>query len=902
MSISPGTRLGAHEILAPLGAGGMGEVYRAKDTRLGREVAVKVLPAGLAGDAGRLRRFEQEARAVSALNHPHIVTLHEVGMSEHGPFLVLELVAGRTLRELLRAGALPIKRVLQLGAQIAEGLAKAHAAGIVHRDLKPENVMVSEDGFAKILDFGLAKLVWPDPEANAPGATQVDTLAGRTASGVILGTPGYLSPEQALGKQGDFRADHFALGALLYEMATGEPPFRRQSAAESLAAVIRDEPEPLRAKRPDLPPQLGWLVARCLAKDPVDRYAATRDLARDLADLRDHLSEVGRSDPTPRTGARTPPRPGLVRTLRALGLAALVVAGVVVGVLLPSPSSAPPAVAFGAGSLAQITTDPGYEGEPTFSPDGRTIAYVSDRDGNFEIYLQQVSGGPAINLTRDDGADVQPAFSPDGREIAFVSTRTSSSDLFHAAASLPMVGGDIWTMPALGGTPRRIVENGNFPSWSPDGSTLVYVHGTFRDTHLALVPAEGGTSRDLEIEETFLGRYFFPSFSQDGRWILYQNGGRIEVVAAVGGRGRELAVGSHPAWGPGSQSVIFTNGAPGKSRTLWQAPFALDRGELAGPASPLTFGRGSDLGARISLDGRTIVFAAVEEALNLEELPFDAESGRVLGPPRELTSGTHHIAFFDVAPDGSALAYTENLGAGSQIWRLDPPAPPVQLTLEAGFTAAQPTWSPDGREIAFLRRSGDEVDVVPELWIMRADGGSPRRLADGISRVAWLADAKRLVAQRGDQLMLFDLATGGETPIEGARTRTLVAVDAQSQWVVYQAGESGGVDLAAVPLAGGTPRVVVATPHEDFHPFFSPSGRWLYFQTDHKNIARVPGPAQGWRPAEPEWVTAFPDRDLFLEDPKLARDGGKLYYTRGRTSGDLWILRTDARGSERGGR
>ncbi|MCM2269353.1 MAG: serine/threonine protein kinase, partial [Thermoanaerobaculia bacterium] len=285
MTLAPATRLGPYEIVAPLGAGGMGEVYRAKDARLGREVAIKVLPAEVASDPERLRRFEQEARAVSALNHPHIVTLHELGQSEHGPYLVLEKIEGRSLRELLRTGALPVKRVLTLGAQIAEGLAKAHSVGIVHRDLKPENVMASDDGFAKILDFGLAKLVFPEIDGASPH--EMTTLVDKTASGMILGTLGYLSPEQAAGRPADFRSDQFALGALLYELATGERPFHRETVPESLTAVIREEPEPLRAKNAALPPQLGWIVERCLAKAPNDRYGSTTDLARDLADLRD---------------------------------------------------------------------------------------------------------------------------------------------------------------------------------------------------------------------------------------------------------------------------------------------------------------------------------------------------------------------------------------------------------------------------------------------------------------------------------------------------------------------------------------------------------------------------------------------------------------------------------------
>jgi serine/threonine protein kinase/tetratricopeptide (TPR) repeat protein len=288
MTLAPGTRLGHFEILAPIGTGGMGEVYRARDTRLGREVAIKVLPASFSSDPDRLRRFEQEARAASALNHPNIVTVYDVGQADPVSYTALELVVGETLREILTAGPLPLKRALSIAAQVADGLAKAHAAGIVHRDLKPENVMVSKDGFAKILDFGLAKLTQPEPDAL--DRSRAATLTGETEPGVVLGTVGYMSPEQASGRAVDFHSDQFSFGAILYEMVAGKRAFAGASSAETLAAIIRDEPLPLASLNPKAPAPLRWIVDRCLAKDREERYGSTRDLARDLQSLREHLA------------------------------------------------------------------------------------------------------------------------------------------------------------------------------------------------------------------------------------------------------------------------------------------------------------------------------------------------------------------------------------------------------------------------------------------------------------------------------------------------------------------------------------------------------------------------------------------------------------------------------------
>src|SRR5512147_600383 len=274
MSLAPGTRVGPYEIQAPLGAGGMGEVYRARDARLGRDVAIKVLPSALSADGDRLKRFEKEARAASSLNHPNIVTIHDIVESGGTSFIAMEMVEGQTLRELLADGPLPTKRLLAVAAQVADGLAKAHAAGIVHRDLKPENVMVTRDGFVKILDFGLAKLTQPEELGEK---TQAPTMSGETAAGIVMGTVGYMSPEQATGKPLDFRSDHFSFGSIVYELATGKRAFARGSVPETLTAIIRDEPEPIGNLNPLSPAPLCWIVERCLAKNPDGRYASTRD-------------------------------------------------------------------------------------------------------------------------------------------------------------------------------------------------------------------------------------------------------------------------------------------------------------------------------------------------------------------------------------------------------------------------------------------------------------------------------------------------------------------------------------------------------------------------------------------------------------------------------------------------
>jgi serine/threonine protein kinase len=362
MTVSAGTRLGPYVFVAPIGSGGMGDVWKARDERLGRPVAVKVLPSELSSDPERLRRFEQEARSASALTHPNIVTIHDVGSTDGVAWIAMELVAGDSLRSRIAAGPLPMKTLLPIAAQLAEGLARAHSAGIIHRDLKPENVMVTPDGLVKILDFGLAKL---EPAAE-PGGSQIETVARETKTGVVLGTVGYMSPEQTTGRPVDFSSDQFAFGAILFEMAAGRRAFAGPSAVKALAAIVRDDPPSLETVRPDAPAGLARIVARCLAKNPHDRYGSTADLARDLRDL-----AAGSPGVLPATA--TPPAPSRSSRIAIGGLLVLAAA-----VATWWGTNRRPAIAPAEHSLAVLPFQRvGPEAEEYFS-DGITDALTTD--------------------------------------------------------------------------------------------------------------------------------------------------------------------------------------------------------------------------------------------------------------------------------------------------------------------------------------------------------------------------------------------------------------------------------------------------------------------------------------------------------------------------------------------
>ena len=418
MSLAPGARLGSYEILSPLGAGGMGEVYRAKDVSLGRNVAIKVLPEDVATDPDRLRRFVQEARAASALNHPNILTVYGVGEAGSLSYMATELVDGKTLAESVMSAPLPTKTVLEIGSQIAEGLAAAHEAGIVHRDLKPANVMVTKDGLVKILDFGLAKKAVP---TGAVKSTTTTAIAPQTQTGEIVGTAGYMSPEQVRGEEVDPRSDQFSLGSVLYELATGRRAFRGNTTIDTLSAVLNEEPVPIARIQPGVPPPLRWAIERCLSKFPAERYQSTRDLARELTNLRNHLSEV--TGPAGELSSGDGRPSGLAGRRLGWVVAALVlVLSAATALLLRTPPlnpgvpvrfsiSPPPGTTFNFGSSAPAP--------PALAPNGRLLVFgARDAAGKTLLWVRPLDGLFARAIPGTDGA-TYPFWSPDSTVVGF---------------------------------------------------------------------------------------------------------------------------------------------------------------------------------------------------------------------------------------------------------------------------------------------------------------------------------------------------------------------------------------------------------------------------------------------------------------------------------------------------
>jgi len=767
MALSPGVRLGPYEILSPLGAGGMGEVWRARDTRLGREVAIKVLPAELDTDPERLKRFEREARAVSSLSHPNIVTVYEVARQDDASVIVMELVEGQTLRGLLGGTPVPLRKILAIAPQIAEGLARAHAAGIVHRDLKPENVMVTGDGRVKILDFGLAKLTQPELESDATAARPTVSMA--TRPGIVMGTVSYMSPEQALGHPLDFRSDQFSLGSVLYEMATGRTAFRRESVPQTLTAIIEDDPDPVGRAAPKTPAPLRWVIERCLSKEPKGRYASTEDLARELADLRDHVTELSSGSAVEIEPARRRPRWRAI----ALALAGL---GALVGM-------------FVLGDRARLakTSDPRFRqltfrgagiGTARFAPDGQTIVFSSQTEGKPPEILSMRLDSPearslglppaqimSISSTGQMAILLAPRFAlgPRAGHLAF--EQLSQRDPFLLAGTLAQA-------PLGGGAPREILDDVAFADWDVGGRGLAVVHrfgNRYRLEHPIGTPV-------FEGEKDFLNH---PRFSSRGL-LAFKDWDEMYVKEAgspprrIQSQGADVEIAwSEPSseiWssvGPGSSALhgeafinAFTPG--GRERTVQRLPgdfilydIAPDGRVLLGRLIETTEILGSfpdeprERNLSVFETSEAVSLSAAGDVLLVGDLNI-VEFGYVRrtdgSEPRRVSAD---CAAASLSLDGRLFLCVENDG-----FAIAPTGPGEKRRLGRGGVSTEVTdlgrckFFPDGKRIYF---AGVAADGKDRIWVQDLDGGKPRGVTpDGVRRPVVVGEGRSLCARAAD--------------------------------------------------------------------------------------------------------------------------------------------------------
>ena len=820
MALTSGTKLGPYEIVSLLGAGGMGEVYRARDTRLGRDIAIKVLPEGLANDADRLRRFEQEARTIAALNHPNILGIHDIGVHDGAPFLVSEFLEGQTLREALVSGPLPVRRAIEYALGIAEALAGAHDKGIVHRDVKPENVFVTRDGRIKVLDFGLAKLVRPEENHE----TAVTQTSPGTLPGMVMGTVGYMSPEQVRSEPIDPRSDIFSFGAVLYEMLTGKRAFKRETSAETMTAILREEPLALN--------DAGWqgrlepqrILARCLEKNVARRFQSASDLAFAIESL-------SGTSTTQRSTATRVSRPTSRRAWLPWVIAAALLLGTAVWEMV-RPAAAP------ANPLekAHFTRVTDFESvEAAISPDGRFVAFISDHDGPFDVWLTQVGTGRLINLTQGKAGPLpgplrSVGFSGDGSEIW-----VGGGD----------VGMRLRLMPLTGGTPRNFLgeETANL-AWSPDGERIVY-HTFGNGDPMFVADRTGANALRIFGDQPGLHNHF-PTWSPDGRWIYFVHGTPATKemdlwrIDPSGSNPERLTQSNtdvaYPT--PVGNRTVFYVARDGDGSGPWLWAFDLKRKD----SRRVSIGLEQYTSVQASADGRKLVATISNPVAGLWTVPI-----------LDRVAEEHDVKPFTVpnvralAPrfGGVSLFYLSSLGTGDGLWRLrDGQTTEVWKGVD-GALLETPAVSPDGGRVAIvLRRSGKR-----QLHVLSSDGAELQPIAGIVAQGSscWSPDGK---------------------------------------WIVTGGSDATGPGLFKIPLEGGSLVRLVSGPA--LNPVWSPDGSLIvYSGTNVSSFA----PLLAVRPDGSSVELPHITLRRLGEHVRFSPDGKSLIYMQGLlASQDFWLL------------
>jgi len=799
-----GTTVSHYRILEKLGSGGMGVVYKARDTHLDRFIAIKVLPPEKVADPERRRRFTQEAKAASALNHPNIITIYDIDQATGVDFIAMEYVAGKTLDRLIPRHGLRLNEALQLAVQIADALARAHSAGILHRDIKPGNIMVSDSGPVKVLDFGLAKLTEAsdtgDDESTHTSGSENRPRRSETEEGVILGTAAYMSPEQAQGVKVDARSDIFSLGAVIYEMLTGHSPFSRDSKMATLAAILRAEPLPPSQVVNGLPLEVDRIVKSCLRKDPARRVQHMGDLKGRLQDLIEELGSGAGDIVRQRT-----PRRWLAWAAGLLGAA--VVAGVIVFLIARRQSTAPPPEAI------PFATYPGWEADPSFSPEGSRIAFSWNgyKKDNLDIWVKQIGEGGPVRLTVDPDDDFSPAWSPDGSKIAFLRRRRDRLELL--------------TIPALGNAPEtKLAELSlatpyrGYPNrevaWAPDSAHLVFFDKPAAEDRAGLFLLSLATREKHRLTSCppTLLREGDPAFSPDGRTLAFARSfaysfNHLYLLSLSSGlqpvgEPRRLASqfrsALQPAWTPDGRAIVFSS-----DEALWRMP-------VSGSAKPerLPF-TGHQLD--ISRQGRRMVFNAPSWDTNIWRL--EIESDRPVGAPRRFIASTLTDTNPEYSPDGKRVAFASNRSGNFEIWLSTDAdgSAPVQLTSLGAPETGSPRWFPDNRTLLFDSNKDGKFDI----YVVNIDGSAPRRLtnypADNVTP-AVSGDGKTIYfsSRRTGSWQNWRMSSEGGDPVQVTRNGGFSPQEAPTRdFLYYQKDEGLASELWRVPVGGGEERQVL---------------------------------------------------------------------------------------------
>jgi Tol biopolymer transport system component/tRNA A-37 threonylcarbamoyl transferase component Bud32 len=802
MSLAPGSRLGPYEIVALIGSGGMGVVYKAEDTRLRREVALKFVREADFTDPSARDRFAREAQSASALNHPHICTVHDIGEHEGRPFMVMECLQGRTLKNRISSGKFTTEEFLDLAVQVADALDAAHSAGIVHRDVKSANIFVTVRGHAKVLDFGLAML-------SAPHASDVDgmsvTREQLTSQGTALGTVAYMSPEQALGKPLDCRTDLFSLGVVLYEMATGRLPFGGDTSAAIFDAILNKTPvSPVRLV-PELPTELERIIYKCLEKDPDLRYQSARELMADLKRLRRDTS-AGQSAAAQHAAPMLDGRRRATR--RWAAVVGLLLAAIVGWWAVKGWTRQPPAPPI---TITPLTTDGGGKFYPRLSPDGEKVAYpwTGDDDSNWDIYVKAVGPGTKpLRITASPDFDWSPTWSPDGRHIAFVRVAADNT-----AA--------IYITPALGGQERKLVDTRGpvwvqnyffvpMLSWAPDGEWLAFGEKVSDDAPPRIVRLSVATREKRPLTSPPAGVLgdFEPEISPDGRLVAFirsDSGQDVWVQPVAGGDARRVTFGQYQtgsalSWTPDASEIVFSDIGADFGRLI-RVP------AIGGPPQPVV-GVGENA-TNSSVRGHRMVYVqSTPWSMEIWTHPLSGQSRSTQGSMKLPLSGGNPT----YSPDGRRIAFESAKGGTTNIWLSDANGSNrVELTtLKTG--AWTPRWSPNGRQLVFASPDAGNGDV----YVMGADEGTPRRLTREPSQDGpgvWSRDGRSIYfhSDRTGRAEIWKIPSEGGAALQVTRGGGYYGMESHDgRYLIYSKSDASGIWRA--PLTGGSESRVVEGP------------------------------------------------------------------------------------------
>lgn len=867
-----GKEIGTYQIENLLGAGGMGEVYLARETKLNRRVALKILPWQFVADVERTSRFEREAHALSALNHPNLITIYEVGNIDGLHFIAMEYVEGQTLRALMN-GALKFRDILSIVAQVAEALSAAHQAGIIHRDIKPENIMVRADGYAKVLDFGLAKL----SEASAGPDNVAHTQAGAT-----MGTLAYMSPEQATGELIDHRSDIWSLGVVLYELVTKQKPFRGATRQATVNAILSGEATFATNSDPSLPTELDLVLEKALEKDRDLRYQTASDFRADVRRLLRAIDSAPSSSWQRAIAGLTRRRSSRPWFWPSIAGLAIVLAALV-GWMFIKPSQPP--FDWSRALHLQLTDHPGTEFFPSLAPDGRSFVYASHANGNFDLFLQRVGGKNPTLLTKDSPADdSQPAFSPDGERIAFRSNREPAG---------------LYLMEATGENLRPVTAGGFHPAWSPDGKEIVYSEAgrdapSVRNTvpsKLWIINVETGAKRLLTVRDAMQPAWS-PSGARIAFWFMPPSVGRSDIATIAREGGEPLVITNdastnwNPTWSPDGKYLYFASDRSG-NMNFWRVAMDEQTGRVLSEREAVVTPSKFSGHLSFSRDGKRMIYVQTNNQSNIQAVEFDANREKTTGEPFWITRGDRQIVRPELSPDGKQFVMRVPRRTQDDIVLVSRDGNNWRDLTNDKFFDRYPRWSSDGKKIAFVSdRSGNY-----EIWMIDADGTNLRQVTFGsvadTTFPLWSPDGKQLLFRTDRVWYTLDLSKDWRdqtpqplTPMDNPDDH-FVAWDwsADGKKLCGQFTGSSGDGSGYYSFETKRYEKVTDYPSQpmwlpDSRRFiFSREGKALIADTETKKMREIFSPSR-------EHIRAV----------AVSRDAQLLYFTLSSSESDIWLL------------